>query len=85
MIFKAINDQRPIEDGQIVAFVTGLKSVNTYPNYLRVGEVVDAKDFAIKELSTGKIWKVYSSNIIVVGDEGKLQGVETTFRFVDKV
>jgi len=82
---KVINDQRPIFNGQFIAFVTGLKSINTYPKYLRIGEVIDAKDYVIKELVNSKIWKVYPSNIITTGDDGIVQGVASQIVFTEKL
>ncbi len=83
MLMKVTADQRPVCDGQIVAFITGLKSINTTPKYLRVGKVVDAKDYAIEDLETGKVWKVYPSNIITTGDEGLIKGVEAKIHIRD--
>jgi hypothetical protein len=85
MIIKVINDQRPIKNGQYVAFVTGLKSLNTYPKYLRIGIVINSENYEIKELSTEKIWIVYPSNIITVGDEGLLKGIKSVIEYTENI
>lgn len=84
MILKVINDQRPIENGQFVAFLTGRKSINTYPKYLRVGKVTNAKNYEIEELENKKTWKVYPTNIITVGDNGLVNGIKVTLELTDR-
>lgn len=83
MILKVINDQRPVKDGQIVVFVTGKNSVNTYPKYLRVGEVMDAKELLVRESGTNRLWRLYASSVITVGDEGRVYGIEPVLKKID--
>lgn len=80
MILQVNTNEVGFEVGEHIAFVTGEKSVNTYPYYLRIGKVtkVDSKGEFVKEveeLSTGKIWKPYSSQIIKVGKGIAIKGV----------
>ena len=83
MILQVEHNPEFIENGQIVAFLTGEKSINTYPKFLRIGEVIDAKDWAIKELSTGKIWKVYTQSVIKVDKGIPVRGVKATIRLTE--
>lgn len=84
MILQVEHNPEFIENGQMVAFLTGKKSINTYPKYLRIGEVVDAKDWAIKELSTGKIWKVYTQSVIKVDKGIPVRGVKATIELTER-
>lgn len=85
MFLKVKNNPEVIENGEIVVFFTGLKSVNTYPKYMRVGEVIDAKSFQVKELATGKKWKVYSQDVIKVGDGILVHGVKATLQTTEQI
>lgn len=85
MILQVENNPEVLEKGEIVAFVTGKKSINTYPQYLRIGEVVDEKNWVIKELSTGKIWKVYTQSVIKVGKGIPVKGVKATIKLTEKL
>jgi len=85
MIFQVENNPEIIKNGQYVAFVTGKKTINTYPHYLRIGQVVDAEKWKIKELSTGKIWQVYSQAIIKVDKGIPVFGVEPTFKIINQI
>jgi len=84
MILSVINDQRPLKNGQHCAFLTGKKSINTFPKYLRIGKVIDEKDLVIEDLETGKHWKVYPSNVIITGDEGEIKGVDCKLILTDR-
>lgn len=85
MIIQVKNNPEFIENGEIVAFITGEESVNTFPSFLRIGEVVDAKGWVIRELSTGKIWKVYTQNVIRVGKGAPVYGVKAILELQQKV
>lgn len=83
MILQVKNNPEYLENGQIVAFLTGKKSINTYPQFLRIGEVVDAKNWTIKEISTGKIWKVYTQSVIKVDKGIPVKGVRATIELTE--
>lgn len=80
MIFKVKSNPEVLDVGEIVAFVTGKTSINTYPSYLRIG-----KGLQVEELSTGRIWNPYSQQIIKVADGIEIFGIKATIELTNKV
>jgi hypothetical protein len=88
MIIQVKNNPDDLVKNEIVAFLTGEKSVNTYPKFLRVGKVIkgyNSGGVEIVDLSTGKIWKPYSGDIIKIGNGAPVQGVEAHIKFTERV
>ena len=84
MILQVEHNPEFIENGQIVAFLTGEKNINTYPQFLRIGEVINAKCWAIEELSTGRIWKVPTQQVIKVDKGIRVHGVKATIELTEQ-
>lgn len=84
MILQVEHNPEFIENGQIVAFVTGKNKINTYPQYLRIGEVIDSKEWKIKEITTGKIWQVYTQSVIKVDKGIRINGVKATIELTER-
>jgi hypothetical protein len=90
MIFQVKSNQTHFEVGDYVAFVTGEKSVNTYPKFLRIGKVLKVSGEIkcvdeVEELSTGKIWKPYNVDVIKVGNGISIQGVQPTLALTERL
>jgi hypothetical protein len=76
IIFSVESNPEIIEAGEIVLFITGQKSINTYPQYLRIGQVISVEKLEVIELSTSKIWKVYTSSLIKVNSGIRIKNVK---------
>lgn len=89
MIINVESNPDYLEVGEFVAFITGRKSVNTYPKILRVGKVLtpygSPKGLTVEDSNTGKVWKPYSQDIIRVSKEHITYGVKATLEKTDRV
>ena len=85
MIIQVNNNPEIIKNGEVVAFITGETSVNTYPRYLRVGQVLNAENWEVIEFATSKVWKVYSNDIIRVDTGIRVYGVKAVFALQEQV
>lgn len=79
-INNIIQSEVEIQDGEIVVFLVG-KKLNQLPFYLNVGKVLDAKDRKVQCLKTGKIWKLYTSQIYKLGT--KINSVQVKLQIND--
>lgn len=89
MILQVESNPANIKKGDIVMFLTGEKSVNTYPKVMRIG-IVETPYFekgglTVKEISTSKIWKPYSQDIVLVNDGIPVKGIQTQIILTDKI
>lgn len=85
MIIQVKNNPDFLAKNEIVAFLTGEKSVNTYPKFLRVGKVIKYdKGIEIVDLSTGKVWKPYSGDVIKIGNGAPVKGVTAKIELTER-
>lgn len=80
-----------LRTGEYIVFLTGEKSVNTYPKYMRIGKVLhgynapgEPGSLTVEELSTGKIWKPYTGDVIRVGEGAMVYGVTAKIELTER-
>lgn len=82
MVAKINQNSDEIKDGDFVIFITGEKSVNTFPSYIRVGKVLSFEKREVLDLNTNKTYKLYTNQIFKAGK--KIQSVKSQLVFVDE-
>lgn len=90
MVLQVDTGQMDFKIGDFVVFITGEKKVGTFPKYMRIGKVTKLTEKygfidEVEEISTGKKWNPYASDVIKVGDGIPIKGVTFQMVFTENV